>query len=169
MLTRKIMEQLKKVTNWNIDHDKLFKELINISLFLEIDVKVIYKMIILDKIENGLTFIEIYSKLSRPSMRMDIPSLPEKNMVQVFQNCYKVTRNDVHKEDPDYAIYNKRYNCLNNEDKLKYRLKLLKQLMAIPSMPNMPNFDPMNPAPMMLFSHSQVKVECIGDIENFYK
>jgi hypothetical protein len=125
-------------------------------------------MAILDKIENGLTFIETYAKFPKSSMRMDGPSLPEKNMIQVFQNCYKVTRNDVHKEDPDYTLYNKRFNCLNNEEKIKYRLKLLKQLMAIPSMPNMPHFDPMNPAPLMLFSANQSKVECLGDIEKFY-
>lgn len=135
---------------------------------MDIDVRAVYRIVILDKIENGLTFIEMYEKVAKLSTRMDSPSIAEKNMIQVFQRCYKVTRNDVHKEDADYLLYNKRFNCLNNEEKIRYKLKLLKQLAAVPSMPNMPHFDPLNPAPLMPFYSSQNREEFLGDIEKLY-
>lgn len=130
--------------------------------------KAVYRIVILDKIENGLIFMETYEKVAKLSTRMDGPSIAEKNMTAIFQRCYKVTRNDVHKEDPDYALYNKRFNCLNDEEKIRYRLKLLKQLAAVPSMPNMPHFDPLNPAPLMPFYASQNREEFLADVDKFY-
>lgn len=112
--------------------------------------------------------MKTYEKVAKLSSRMDGPSIREKSMIEVFQRCYKVTQNDVHKEDPDYALYNKRFNCLNTEEKIRYKLKLLKQLATVPSMPNMPHFDPLNPAPLIPFYVNQNREEFLGDIEKLY-
>lgn len=66
--------------------------------------KAVYRIVIFDKIENGLIFMEIYEKVMKLSTKMDSRSIADKNMTAIFQKCYKVTRNDVYKEDPDYAL-----------------------------------------------------------------
>lgn len=59
-----ILEQLKKVTTWNIDHMHLFHNFTQISKFFWLDISKFYSNLILTKIENGLHFLEIYEKLS---------------------------------------------------------------------------------------------------------
>ena len=71
---------------------------------MDIDIKVIYKTAILNRIENGLEFIETYEKMYESIARVGPPPIRENKLIQMFQNCYKVTRNDVYKEDPDYVL-----------------------------------------------------------------
>lgn len=89
------------------------------------------------KVDHGLQFVEILEKL------MDVPAKGfherpfdslEKNSVVLkeLKNSLEVTKTKAFKEDADFAIYNKRFKCLNEEEKLKYQVKLIKQLMETP-------------------------------------
>lgn len=79
-----MIEQFEKVANWTINHDKLLKELKEISKFMDIDIKVIYRTVILDRIGNGVEFIETYEKISESITGIGPSPIKENKTIQVF-------------------------------------------------------------------------------------
>lgn len=132
-----LLEQLQRVIDWDINHIELFYNLMKIIPGLWLDLDKIYKTFLLMKVDNGLHFVEILEKLlevpskgfhDRPYESLEKHSLVSKEL----KNSFEVTKTERFKEDPDFAIYNKRFNCLNEEEKLKYQVKLIQQIIGTP-------------------------------------
>lgn len=129
-----LLEQFKRVFNWDINHLELFHNLMKIIPGLWLDLNKIYKTFLLLKVDNGLHFVEILEKVSEVPVRGIHDRTYEASekhslVLKELKNSYEVTKTETFKEDPDYAVYNKRFNSLNEEDKLKYQVKLIQQIL----------------------------------------
>lgn len=161
-----LLEQLKRVIDWDINHLELFYNLMKIIPGLWLDLDKIYKTFLLMKVDNGLHFVEIIEKLmdvpvkgfhDRPHETLERHSLVSKEL----KNSFEVTKTETFKEDPDFAIYNKRFSSLNEEEKLKYQVKLIQQIIGNP--------EPRRRGPGFGSRAFEAKEELNSDIEKMYE
>ena len=132
-----LLEQLKRVIDWDINHLELFQNLMKIISGFWLDLDKIYKTFLLMKVDNGLQFVEILEKLlDVPTKRFhDVPFEPPEMhsvVLKELKNSFEATKTEAFKDNADFAIYNKRFKCLNEEEKLKYQVKLIQQIMETP-------------------------------------
>ena len=59
-----LLEQFKRVIDWDINHLELFHNLMKIVPGLWLDLNKIYKTFLLMKVDNGLHFVDILEKVA---------------------------------------------------------------------------------------------------------
>lgn len=100
----------------------LFIQLWKISKSIRLDIGKLYGNVLIEKVNHGLHMLEIMSELP-VTTRVDKGPLLRKEITKSYEALKSYTG-----QISEWTIYKQRFIVLNDEERLKYRIKLMKKL-----------------------------------------